>query len=117
MLLMLHRDWGHAQDYVRGMWLMLQQDEPDDFVLATNEMHSVREFVEKVFKMRSMDIAWSGEGVNEVGTDTNSGRVVVRVSEQYFRPAEVNQLLGDASKAFRVMGWKPEISFDEMVRA
>jgi GDPmannose 4,6-dehydratase len=109
------RDWGHAKDYVRGMWLILQQDAPDDFVLSTNEYHSVREFVEKTFKMRGFDIKWSGSGIDEVGIDSKTGKIIIKVSERYFRPAEVEFLLGDSTKAQRSFGWKPEISFDQLV--
>lgn len=110
------RDWGHAQDYVRGMWQILQADEPDDFVLATGEMHSVREFIEKVFALRGFQIQWRGHGVDEVGYDEMSGRELIVIDPRYFRPAEVDQLLGDASKARRVLGWQPTIGFDELVR-
>ncbi len=110
------RDWGHAKDYVRGMWLILQQDAPDDYVLSTNEYHSVREFVEKTFKMRGFNIKWKGEGVNEVGYDETTGRELVFVSEKYFRPAEVDELLGDSTKARTNLGWTPEYSFDTLVQ-
>ena len=110
------RDWGHAKDYVSGMWLMLQQDSPDDYILSTNEMHSVREFVEKTFALRGFDIKWKGEGLNEVGYDTKSGRELIFVSEKYFRPAEVEELLGDSTKARTILGWKPEYSFDDLVK-
>jgi GDPmannose 4,6-dehydratase len=110
------RDWGHAKDYVRGMWLILQQDAPDDYVLSTNEYHSVREFVEKTFKMRGFNIKWKGEGVNEVGYDETTGRERVFVSEKYFRPAEVDELLGDSTKARTNLGWTPEYSFDTLVQ-
>ena len=110
------RDWGHAKDYVRGMWLILQQDAPDDFVLSTNEYHSVREFVEKTFKMRGFDIKWKGEGVDEVGYDEKTGRELVFVSEKYFRPAEVEELLGDSTKARTNLGWLPEYTFETLVQ-
>lgn len=110
------RDWGHALDYVEGMWLMLQHDEPDDFVLATGEMHSVREFIERSFMMRGFDIEWSGTGINEIGTDKQSGRILVRIDEKYFRPAEVDKLLGDSTKARTRLGWTPKIEFDELVQ-
>ena len=110
------RDWGHAKDYVRGMWQILQQPVADDYVLATNEYHSVREFVEKAFALKGFNIQWRGSGINEVGYDAKSGRELVAISSKYFRPAEVDELLGDASKAYRDFGWKPRISFDELVR-
>jgi GDPmannose 4,6-dehydratase len=106
------RDWGHAKDYVKGMWLILQQDEPEDFVLSTNEYHSVREFVEKAFNLKGFNIKWKGEGVNEIGYDENTGRELIFVSEKYFRPAEVEELLGDSSKARIKLGWNPEYSFE-----
>lgn len=109
------RDWGHAKDYVYGMWLILQQDKPEDFVLSTNEYHSVREFVEKSFMLKGFNIKWKGEGVNEIGYDENTGRELVFVSEKYFRPTEVDELLGDSSKARKLLGWKPHYSFDELV--
>jgi GDPmannose 4,6-dehydratase len=108
------RDWGHARDYVRGMIRILEQPRPDDYVLATGETHSVREFVEKAFAVVDIAIQWKGEGVNEVGVDTG-GRVLVRVDERYFRPAEVDELLGNAIKAKQDLGWVPEISFDQLV--
>jgi GDPmannose 4,6-dehydratase len=110
------RDWGHAQDYVYGMYLMLQQDKADDYVLATNEMHSVREFVEKAFKLRGYEIRWKGEGINEIGYDEITGKELIYVSEKYFRPAEVDELLGDSTKAREVLGWIPEIGFDELIK-
>ena len=110
------RDWGHAKDYVKGMWLILQQDTPDDYVLATNEYHSVREFIEKAFALKGFDIAWKGEDVNEIGYDKNSGRELIFISEKYFRPAEVDELLGDSTKAQTEMGWKIEYTFDELVK-
>jgi len=93
------RDWGHAQDFVEAMWMMLQQDEPDDYVVSTNEQHSVREFVEKCAPYFNMNIEWQGEGLDEIGIDTISGKTIVRVSDKYFRPAEVDTLLGDSTKA------------------
>ena len=110
------RDWGHAKDYVNGMYLMLQQDKPDDYILSTNEYHSVKEFVEKSFKLGGFDIRWRGEGVDEVGYDVNTGRELVSISEKYFRPAEVEELLGDSTKARTELGWKPKYTFDELVR-
>ena len=110
------RDWGHARDYVEGMWLMLQQDKPDDFVLSTNEVHTVREFVEKAFALKGFDIRWKGEGINEIGYDANTGRELIFRSDKYFRPAEVDELLGDSSKAKRVLGWCARTSFDDLVK-
>jgi GDPmannose 4,6-dehydratase len=110
------RDWGHAKDYVRGMWLMLQQNDPDDYILSTNEMHSVREFVEKTFALRGFDIKWKGTGLNEVGYDAKSGKELIFVSEKYFRPAEVEELLGDSTKARTLLGWVPEYTFDDLVK-
>ena len=109
------RDWGYAPDYVRAMWLMLQQDSPDDYVIATGETHSVREFTEKAFACLDMKIAWSGKGADETGTDTASGKVVVRVDPKYYRPTEVDLLHGDPSKARKKLGWKPDVSFDKLV--
>jgi GDPmannose 4,6-dehydratase len=110
------RDWGHAKDYVKGMWLILQQDKPDDYVLATGETHTVREFVEKSFAHVGIAIAWRGKDVKEEGVDAKSGRVLVKVDPRYFRPTEVDFLQGDASKAERVLGWKPQTSFAELVK-
>jgi GDPmannose 4,6-dehydratase len=109
------RDWGHAKDYIKGIWLMLQQEKPDDFLLATNEMHTVREFVEKAFALKGFDIHWKGSGTSEVGYDLKSGKELIKVSERYFRPAEVELLIGDATKANDVLGWKPSITFNELV--
>lgn len=109
------RDWGHARDYVRAQWLMLQQDQPDDFVIATGEQHSVREFVTKAAAKLNMSIEWRGNGVNEVGVDTRTGNTLVKVDARYFRPTEVDTLLGDPGKAREKLGWKPEISFDTLV--
>ena len=110
------RDWGHAKDYIEGMWLMLQQEKPDDFVLSTNTSYSVRQFVEKCFKLKGFDIMWKGSGINEIGYDANTNRELVFISEKYFRPAEVEQLLGCSDKARNVLGWNPRISFDELVK-
>jgi GDPmannose 4,6-dehydratase len=110
------RDWGHAKDYVRGMWMILQQENPEDYVLSTNEYHSVREFVEKAFQLKGITIQWKGEGINEVGYDVNTGRELVFVSEKYFRPAEVDELLGDSTKARTQMGWIPEYTFDTLLQ-
>jgi GDPmannose 4,6-dehydratase len=109
------RDWGHAREYVRGMWLMMQKDKPDDYVLATGETHSVREFVEKAFKHVNVEIAWKGKGLEEVGFDTKSGKVLVEVDPRYFRPTEVDLLLGNPAKAHRELGWKHETGIDALV--
>lgn len=109
------RDWGHSKDYVEAMWLMLQQEEPDDYVIATNETRSVREFVEIAFKHVDIDIKWQGSGVDEVGLDSKTGKIIVRVNPKFYRPAEVDILLGDPSKAERQLGWKRLISFDNLV--
>ena len=109
------RDWGHSQDYVRAMWLMLQQDKPDDYVVASNETHPVREFVQKAFKTAGIDVEFSGEGVSEIGKDRTTGKVIVKVNPKFFRPAEVELLYGDPSKAEKVLGWKREISFDQLI--
>ena len=110
------RDWGYAKDYVECMWLMLQHDVPEDFVIATGEMHSVREFITKAFSVAGINLRWEGEGVNEKGIDEKTGRVLVEVDEKYFRPAEVEQLLGDPTKAKTLLGWNPtKTSFDELI--
>jgi len=109
------RDWGHAKDYVNAMWLMLQQKEADDYVIATGETRSVREFVERAFACADIKIRWQGAGEGETGIDETSGQIVVRVNPKFYRPAEVEILLGNPAKAERVLGWKREISFDEMV--
>lgn len=108
------RDWGHAKDYVEGMWLILQQDNPEDYVLSTNECHSVREFVEKAFKAIGRSILWEGEGTEEVGKD-QYGNTLVKVDPAYYRPTEVDILLGDSNKARKLLGWSPKVSFDELV--
>lgn len=110
------RDWGHAKDYVQAMWLMLQQEEPDDYVIATNETRTVREFVEKAFECVDMKIEWKGTGVDEVGIDKETGKVVVKINPKFFRPAEVEVLLGNPAKAEKALGWKREISFDDLVK-
>ena len=109
------RDWGHAEDYVEAMWMMLQQDKPDDYVISMEEQHSVREFVEKAGDYFGFDIIWEGVGVNECGIDKNTGQTIVKVNPKYFRPTEVETLLGDCTKAKNVLGWKPSISFDDLV--
>ena len=109
------RDWGHAKDYVRGMWMITQHDTPDDFVLATGKMYSVREFVEYAAEYFGFRIEWRGEGLKETGYCPTMGRDIIRVSEKYYRPTEVEQLLGDATKAKEVLGWEPELSFKDLV--
>ena len=109
------RDWGHAKDYVEAMWLMLQQDEPDDYVIATGEQYSVKDFVNKAAPFFGFNIEWMGEGDLEFGYDWNTKRKVIEVDKKYFRPAEVESLLGDASKAKQKLGWEPKISFDQLI--
>ena len=109
------RDWGHAKDFVEAMWLMLQQDEADDYVIATGEQYSVREFVDEAAPYFGMKIEWMGEGLDEVGYDWNTKKAVIKVNPKYFRPAEVETLLGDASKAKEKLGWEPKISFKQLV--
>tara|TARA_B100000212_G_scaffold39470_1_gene25527 strand:+ start:448 stop:1449 length:1002 start_codon:yes stop_codon:yes gene_type:complete len=109
------RDWGHAKDYAEAMWLMLQQDEPDDYVIATGEQHSVREFVDIAAPFFGLNIEWKGEGVEEEGVDKTTGRSIIKVSDKYFRPTEVESLLGDASKAKEKLGWEPKITFEQLV--
>jgi GDPmannose 4,6-dehydratase len=109
------RDWGHARDYVEGMWRILQTETADDFVLSTNEAHSVREFVESAFALRGLSIAWRGSSDKEVGYDVDTGRTLIRVSPKYYRPAEVDELLGDSAKARRVLGWAPSTTFAQLV--
>lgn len=109
------RDWGYAADYVEAMWLVLQQDEPDDYVIATGEMHSVREFIERAARIAGFDLQWEGAGVGEIGRDARSGAVIVDVDPRYYRPAEVEQLMGDATKARKKLGWQPRVGFEELV--
>ena len=109
------RDWGHARDYVEGMWMMLQQPQPDDYVLATGKSHTVREFVEQAFALTGRRLKWRGEGTNETGVDEASGKELVKVDPRYFRPTEVDVLIGDASKARAKLGWKHRITFDALV--
>jgi GDPmannose 4,6-dehydratase len=109
------RDWGHARDYVEGMWLIVQQPEPDDYILATGEDHSVREFVEKAFARVGRKIEWRGDGLAEKGIDTRDGRVLIEVDSRYFRPTETDALLGDPSKARQRLGWRHKVTFDELV--
>jgi len=110
------RDWGHAKDYVRGMWMMLQQEKPEDFVIGTGETHSVKEFVEKSFAVIGITIVWEGSGLDEVGKNKANGDVIVKVDPRYFRPTEVEFLLGDPAKAKAKLGWVPEISFSDLVK-
>jgi GDPmannose 4,6-dehydratase len=110
------RDWGHARDYVEGMWMMLQQDEPDDYVLATGEKHSVREFVERAFDHVGRRVAWRGKGVEETGIDAKSGQILVEIDPRYFRPTEVDILLGDPRKAHQKLGWRHKRSFADLVK-
>jgi GDPmannose 4,6-dehydratase len=110
------RDWGYAPDYVLMMWMMLQQDEPDDYVVATGEMHTVREFIERSFAYVGRTIGWQGKGVDEIGIDATTGNAVVRIDPKYFRPAEVEQLLGNPSKAKDRLGWEPTVKFEELVK-
>lgn len=109
------RDWGYAKDFVEGMWLILQHKEPDDFLLATNETHSVREFVEEAANYFGMDIAWEGKGAAEKGINRKTGTTIIEIDPRYFRPAEVDVLLGDYSKALKKLGWKPKVTFKELV--
>lgn len=110
------RDWGYAPDYVEIMWMMLQEETPDDYVVATGEMHSVREFIEKAFAHTGIEIAWEGEGVKEIGKNKESGEIIVRMDERYYRPAEVEQLLGNPAKAKNRLGWEPNVKFEELVK-
>ncbi len=110
------RDWGYAPEYIKAMWLMLNQDGPEDFVIATGEMHTVREFAEEAFSYAGYNIEWVGKGVKEKGTDKKSGKVLVEIDPRYFRPTETEVLLGDASKAKKKLGWKPKVRFKELVK-
>ena len=110
------RDWGYAGDYVEGMWRILQQDEPEDFVLATGETHSIREFCELAFKEIGVDITWKGEGVSETGNDANSGKVLIKINPAFFRPSEVDLLLGDPTKAETELGWERKVDFPGLVK-
>ncbi len=109
------RDWGYAKDYVEGMWLMMQHREPDDYILATNETHTVRDFVQKTADYLNIDLNWRGTGLNEKGIDKKTNKIIIGIDPQYFRPAEVDLLQGDYSKAKRKLGWKPKIRFEELV--
>ena len=110
------RDWGNAKDYVEGMWRILQHDTPEDFVLATGEMHSIKEFIEEAFRLKGFDIKWKGHGVDEIGYDEKTGKELIFVDPKYFRPAEVSQLLGDPTKAKTLLGWEPKTTFKKLVR-
>lgn len=110
------RDWGYAKDYVLGMWLILQQNQPDDYILATNESHSVREFVEQAAKYFNYEIIWQGSGIDEKGIDKKTGKILIEIDPKYFRPAEVDILQGDYSKAKNKLGWRPNITFSELVK-
>ena len=110
------RDWGHARDYVEGMWMILQQDVPDDYVLATGECHTVREFVELAFDITGRTIVWRGSGAEEIGVDDNTGKTLVEIDARYFRPTEVDILQGDATKARERLGWRHRIGFEELVK-
>ena len=110
------RDWGHARDYTEGMWMIMQQEEPDDYVLATGEKHSVREFAEKAFAHVGRRIEWRGSGVDEKGIDAGSGQLLIAIDPRYFRPTEVDILLGDPSKARQRLGWRHKTSFDDLVK-
>lgn len=110
------RDWGNAKDYVEGMWRILQHDTPEDFVLATGEMHSIKEFIEEAFRLKGFDIKWRGDRVDEIGYDEKTGKELIFVDSKYFRPAEVSQLLGDPTKAKTLLGWQPKTTFKELVR-
>lgn len=110
------RDWGYAKDYVEMMWLMLQQNKPDDYVVATNETHTVREFVEEAGKYLGFNIRWKGKGINEIGIDKKTGKTIIKIDEKYFRPAEVDLLIGDYSKAKKQLDWKPKVTFKELVK-
>jgi GDPmannose 4,6-dehydratase len=110
------RDWGSAKDYVEGMWRILQHDTPEDFVLATGEMHSIKEFIEEAFRLKGFNIKWKGQSVDEIGYDEKTGKELIFVDPKYFRPAEVSQLLGDSTKAKNLLGWTPKTTFKELVR-
>ena len=110
------RDWGHALDYVEGMWLMLQQDKPDTYVLSTGETHPIRDFVQEAARACGFDIIWQGDGMDEIGIDRNTNKTIVKVNPKFFRPAEVELLVGDPSKAQEILGWKRKISYKELCR-
>lgn len=110
------RDWGYAPDYVKMMWMMLQQNEPDDYVVATNEMHTVREFIEKTFEYLGIEIVWEGKGADEIGRNKKTGDIIVKIDPKYYRPTEVEQLLGNPAKAKQKLGWEPTVKFEELVK-
>ena len=110
------RDWGYAPDYVEAMWMMLQQETPDDYVIATGEMHTVREFIEKSFAALDINIAWEGKSENEIGIDSKTGNAIVKIDPKYYRPTEVEQLLGDPTKAKKQLGWEPKVKFEQLVQ-
>ena len=110
------RDWGFAKDYVEGMWLMLQQKQPGDYVLATGEMHSVREFIQECCKILGIDLMWKGKGEKEIGIDKKTKKTIIKIDPKYFRPAEVEQLLGDPTKARKILKWKPKTTFKKLVQ-
>ena len=110
------RDWGYAPDYVEAMWMMLQQETPDDYVIATGEMHTVREFIEKSFTALDINIVWEGKAENEIGIDSKTGKAIVRIDPKYYRPTEVEQLLGDPTKAKKQLGWEPKVKFEQLVQ-
>ena len=110
------RDWGHAKDYVLGMWMMLQQDTPDDYVLATGETIEVRTFITKVFEELNIEVEWNGKGIDEIGINKSNGKTIVKVDPKYFRPTEVDLLVGDASKAYKELGWKPKHTVDSLIK-
>ena len=110
------RDWGHAKDYVYGMWLMLQQDKPEDYCLSTGEYYSIRQIVEYAFSLRGFNIKWKGEGVEEKGIDNETGKVLIEVNKEYFRPAEVEELLGDSTKARTELGWETKYNFYDLIK-
>ena len=110
------RDWGYAKEYVEGMWMMLQQDKPDDYVLATGENRTVRSFVESACQMAEIDLKWEGQGIDEKGIDQKSGKVIIEVSEDFYRPAEVEVLLGDSTKAQTQLGWRPKTNSIQLAK-
>ena len=110
------RDWGHAKDYVEMQWLMLQQEKAEDYCIATGKQHTVREFIEKACSVLEIDLAWKGKGEEEVGIDASNDKIIIKIDKKYYRPTEVESLLGDSSKAARQLNWKPKITFDELVK-